>query len=532
MQKNKRLYNFLKGALLISLFYLPITIEAQEPLPQEKKEEIILEEWEKKTKDFPGAQEVTLDLNLGQKSLESELDADSSPKEPQEDILVKPNLDLPEEFYQPVTLKGNNVPLSVMLKSLGKILRFNLILGPGVQDKKVSAELENIEIWRALNTLLFPLSYSFKVQEKDLVILAQETRVFKIYLPPVSQKFSDLTSNESFIASNSDTETTDKETNSQEVKVGTKILVESKVEGLSLWDDVKKNVESLLSASGRYSLNKSAGMVVISDLPVHLDRIGTLIEELNQKMSEQIDVDVKVVEVTLTDEYKFGIDGNALADRLETLESISLTSNFAAQNFTSGPFSTFTITGDQTGSGTTASGVKLVIDALQDQGEVEVIPQPRAVILINQIAVIQVGTTKSFLDHSTISTTQTGTVTSISTSQVQEGVTMRLMGNIVDDQVYLSVSPVVTTIDQIRSVTSGTTTLEAPQTTTKSINTLVKVKQGETLAIGGLMTSVKQDVEKGIPLLSSIPILGKLFSFTHKKNNKTELIIFITPNKG
>ncbi len=109
---------------------------------------------------------------------------------------------------------------------------------------------------------------------------------------------------------------------------------------------------------------------------------------------------------------------------------------------------------------------------------------------------------------------------------------MRLLANMVDDQIYLSVTPVVTTIDNIRSIVSGNTTVEAPQTTTKSINTLVKVKEGETVAIGGLITSSHQKNGQNVPIISKIPFLGRLFQYSNNKTSKSELIIFITPKRG
>ena len=90
----------------------------------------------------------------------------------------------------------------------------------------------------------------------------------------------------------------------------------------------------------------------------------------------------------------------------------------------------------------------------------------------------------------------------------------------------------MTTIRSIRSITSGNTTIEAPQTTTKSVNTLVKIKEGETVAIGGLITSYHQKNQQGVPVISKIPVFGKLFQYAENKNNKSELIIFITPKRG
>lgn len=426
---------------------------------------------------------------------------------------------LPKALDQPVTLKVVDLPLSIALRPIGRAIRHNVILGPGVEDKKISIKVEGVSIEHALNALLYSSGYGFRVQNNDLVILARETRIFRIVLPPVTQQFNDLTSNESFVQN-------------QQIRVGAKVVVQNTAEGISFWDDVRDNLKILLSAAGQFSINKPAGVVIVSDAPSSLERIGRYFEELNHRVSQQIEVDVKVVEVTLNRENRFGVDWNMLAQNLKTLNSMGLATNFASGNFTDGQFLTFNADGSRPGSGVTDSGLKVAIDALSKQGKVEVVSQPRVTILNNQVAIIQVGTTESFVDHTTLETTQTGTITSVSTSQVQEGVTMRLLGNIIGEQIYLSVTPVVTTIDQIRSIRSGTTLIEAPQTTTKSINTLVKLKEGQTVAIGGLTTSYKERSKQGVPVISKIPVLGKLFEYSQDRHDKTELVIFITPKRG
>jgi type II secretory pathway component GspD/PulD (secretin) len=155
-------------------------------------------------------------------------------------------------------------------------------------------------------------------------------------------------------------------------------------------------------------------------------------------------------------------------------------------------------------------------------------------LLNNQVGVIQVGTTTAYLDQSQIETLQGGnTIATVSTNQVQEGVTMRLSANLVgENNIYLSLSPVVTTVDQIRQIVSGTTKIEAPKTTTKSLNTVVKAKDGQTIVIGGLITSRIENADSGIPGINKIPVLKYLFGFRSGSAAKTELIIFITPKKA
>lgn len=504
-------------ALLI-LLCCPKIIQAAQVKTQDIKTEIAKEEWDKKIQDVK-TEELNNDLN--------------KPSEDSEPVSKEVKETLPEVFNNKITLKGNGLPLKVFLGSIARATGHNVIYGPQIDTSlAISIDVEDVEVWRALNTILYPLSYGFKSNGHDLVILAEESRVYKITLPPVSQNFTDLTSNESFLKSSNRKTTDDNAKATQEIRVGTKILVENNLQNLSFWDDVEMNLKSLLSPNGRFSTNKPAGVILVSDLPVSLDKIGTYFDELNKKVAQQIEIEVKVVEVALTDQSQFGVDWNMLAKNLKGLNALSLATNFATQNFTSGSFLTFSGTAGNDNGGISTNGVNAVIKALNTYGKVEVVSQPKITILNNQVAVIQVGTTKSFIESSSTETSQVGSVSTISTGQVQEGVTMRLVGNIMNEQVYLSVTPVVTTIDSIRTVTSGNMTIEAPQTSTKSINTMVKLKEGETVAIGGLITGNVSDTTDSVPILSKIPVLGGLFKYKSTKNNKTELLIFITPRKG
>ncbi len=439
---------------------------------------------------------------------------------------------LPKEFTETISLKVRDLPLSIILKPIGQVTGTNVILGPGVEDKRMSINVSDVAIDHALSTLMYSAGYGFRLQNKDLIILAQETRIFRIVLPPISQQFDDVTSNESFVASKGNSVNAHENTSNQHIKLGTKILVQNTATGISFWDDVRDNLKVLISPTGQISINKPAGAVIVTDAPSYLDRIRQFFDDLNRRVTQQIEVDVKVLEVTLNEENTFGVDWNMLAQDLRTLNSVALSTNFASGNFTGGQFLKFNADGSRHGSGVTANGIKLVVDALNKQGRVEVVSQPRVSILNNQVAVIQVGSTQSFVDKSTIEVTQTGTITSLSTSQVQEGVTMRLLGNIIGDQIYLSVTPVVTTIDSIRSIASGASVIEAPSTSTKSINTIVKLNEGQTVAIGGLITSFREKSRESVPLISKIPLLGKLFEYSTNKERKTELVIFITPKRG
>ena len=502
-------------SLLVILLFCPSLLLAQS---QQQKTKILIEEWKQieKPQVTPPAENKT------------------------EEVIIKPKVEslkpeLPQAFDKKITLRAQGVNLKTLVSRIAEITGYNVVYDPEVDSNtNVSLDTQGVTVWRALNTLLFPLNYGFKVKDNDLVILSKETRTFKLTLPPNTQTFSDTISNESWTKPDDTTasaSTTANNNSNMNIKVGARVFVESKEDGLSFWKDVELNLSKMVSSSGKYSFNKLAGLVMVTDSPQVLDKIASYIDLLNLETNKQILIEVKILEVTLSRENTFGIDWNAIYKNLGDIKQLSLSSNFAAQNLISPGLFTLTATGPKDDSGTVSSGLSALIKALQSQGKVEVISQPKIMLLNNQAAMVQVGTVTSYVANTTTTTSSAGLAsTSATTDQVQEGVSLRLMASILDDRILVQLTPVVTTLDQIRSINMGQgTTIEAPKTSTKSMHTLVKIKDGETIAVGGLITSNDNVSEKGIPLLRNLPLVGKFFEYKSKTNTRTELVIFITP---
>lgn len=445
----------------------------------------------------------------------------------------RPKPELPLAFEKKITLRASGANLKTLLGKIGEAVGYNVIFDPeAAADTLVSVDCLDVPVWRALNSVLFPLNYGFKVTDDDLVILAKETRTFKLNLPPNTQAFSDTISNESWTRPDEAATVSNANNNSSmDIKVGARVFVESKEDTLSFWKDIELNLAKMISSSGRYSLNKLAGLVMVTDSPQVLDKIAKYIELVNSETSKQILVEVKVLEVTLSNESTFGIDWNAIYKNLSGIKQLTLSSNFAAQNIISPGLFTLTATGPHDDSGTESSGLNALIKALESQGKVEVVSQPKIMLLNNQAAMVQVGTVTSYVANTTTTTASTGLAsTSAATDQVQEGVSLRLMASILDGQILVQLTPVVTILDEIRSINMGSgVTIEAPKTSTKSMHTLVKIKDGDTIAVGGLITSNDNKSEKGIPLLRDLPLVGKFFEYKSTIHKKTELVIFITP---
>ncbi|MBF0618735.1 MAG: hypothetical protein HQL19_01050 [Candidatus Omnitrophica bacterium] len=442
-------------------------------------------------------------------------------------LLAAQTAGIAPELLRPVSMKGT-FRSTEALKSVAEIAGKGLVLSKGVEDFDVDIDLYDAPIARALNVILYSRGYGFKVNASDLVILAVESKVFRLALPPVEQQLDTLTSNESLTDSSG---VSDKK--SSRVKVGTKVVVENSAQRLSFWEDTERNVRALLSPSGSMSLNRVGGVLLVTDTPVVLQTVEGFIDELNRRVSRQILVDVKVVEVELSNEHKLGIDWAALMGSAD-LKGLRAVSSMTSENLPAAGAFTLSGSADKEGSGDTQKGVNMLLRALDSYGRVEVVSQPRIAMLNNTVANIQVGSTRSYVESSNIETIQSGgTIVSGSLGEVHGGVTLQIVGNMVGDEIFLNVTPVVSSVDDIRSISLGNGShLEAPETSMKSMNTMVRLKGCETAVIGGLITRNASKQHSGVPVLGRLPLLGRLFSYETVKRSRVELVIMITPRQG
>ncbi len=440
--------------------------------------------------------------------------------------------DLPPELNFKITLKGNDLPLKIYLSTISQVTGYNVITTPDIDSQKTSINLENIEVWRALKSLLYKFGYGFKVSQEDLIITETETRIFNISMPAVDQSFKDETSNESFADSNNNNNnslTTNQQ--DQNIRVGTKIYYENSSPKLSLWADLENNVKSMITPQvGSYSINKVSGSIIVTDKPAVLDKIGDLVLTINESLSRQQSFEIQIIEVTLSSDHETGIDWNAIAKSLKGLNNITAATNFSSAGFLSGQLLTLSATGPDSSSGTTNGGVSMVLKALDSMGYVNVVSRPSITVSNMFPCVIQEVTSIPFISGTGQTIGNNVTQSNVTTSEVSDGLTMRLEAKIEEDKTVLNISAAVNTLDSMNNVPVGNgLTIQEPQVSTKSITTNVGVVAGKTLILGGLISNTKNNSMQGVPYLDKIPFLGNAFQYKAKSNQKKELVIIITP---
>src|SRR6185295_8357557 len=183
------------------------------------------------------------------------------------------------------------------------------------------------------------------------------------------------------------------------------------------------------------------------------------------------------------------------------------------------------------------SNFAALMNFLQTQGELQVLSNPRIAAINNQKAVLKVGTDQLFVVNVTTNqTTTTGGAIqnspSITTQPFFSGVALDVTPQIDENnQIILHIHPSVSNVIDKTTVlnlgAAGIFTLPLASSTVSETDTVVRVSNGNIVAIGGLMKQSDSRTRGQVPGLGDIPIIGQAFKNTNRNNLKSELVILI-----
>ncbi len=239
-------------------------------------------------------------------------------------------------------------------------------------------------------------------------------------------------------------------------------------------------------------------------------------------MPLQVLVDATIVEVTLTDNLKYGIQwyfnhSNGGQNLIESNELGALAASAATGGF---GYSFLSKSGD----------IKAVLNAEATNNNVNVISSPSLMVLNNQEASIQVGKEISLMTGSLGSLNSvnntSGTSNNVFSQQQQRktGVKLKIKPRV--NANGLVTMEVTQSVEDPGAIPANGTN---PSILTREINSSVAVQSGETIVLGGLIKDNNTDDNNGIPLLHDVPVLGTLFGSKTRTKDKTELVVLITP---
>lgn len=457
----------------------------------------------------------------------------------------------PSPLDRKVSIRVSNVPISVFLNSITTQAKINFIMSEEFANKKVTASLTRVTVREALDTLLrvHGLAYQ-RIGKSDSYVVTKRSSdapdtITKIYtlsyisLHALGSSSSDVGSSSSSGNSGFPTETSSSSGTSGKSSESGGLSGEgsSNITGI---------IRSMLSPSGRIAVDARTNKLIITDVAEVFPQIENILAELDIK-PPQILIEAQIVEVSKTSGlslgFEYGGEGGTLVTATGPKRVVDLDyirgrgvsgwnfifpssdqiSSGSGSSGSSGSSSGESSSNSDEGGLLDFSAFNIVLRSLLTRGEAKYLGKPKVVTLNNQTATIQATTDATLGVQQEISGNGSITASTTSAERQTVGLTLNVTPQVNrEGYVTLYVKPSYSDV-----ASSGFDNRKDP--TKREATTLVRVKNGQTVVIGGLLTSRETEQVRKVPLLGDVPILGWLFTSKTTSKSTTDLVIFITP---
>ncbi|NOR23672.1 MAG: pilus (MSHA type) biogenesis protein MshL [Desulforhopalus sp.] len=465
-------------------------------------------------------------------------------------------------------------PLWDIIKRLASLKGMNVSWASDV-DKNVLVDVDinaNDDFYTALDNMLRQVDYFHEMSNNTIVIKYKETRQFQIAMPFTKQTYSSATGGN--VLGNSEDNT----------NINGTIVLDSEGNEFDIWDNIKLNIESIMDiwsfrreasmveegttsagggedgarnysagatgqtaatasdeddsmnasadqrnisgGQGYYLIDKPVGLITVTAPRPVLEKVDTYITTLKKSLYQQISIEAKVIEVALNDSSSLGINWSSVLKNFNVNGTIEFGTNGQVYPRDGDFISKITLDN---------ADFSLFLNALNEQGESRVLSNPRLSVMNGQPALITVGRNVTYIDNiESDLDSDSGVVTfTVNTERVLSGVGMALTATVLGkDEVIMNLVPIISELEEpIEYIDIGTSGAQVglPIINVREMSTTVKVKDGEMLVIGGLISERKDDNGAFAPGLGDIPGLKYLFGYEEKVHQKRELIILLKP---
>ena len=441
---------------------------------------------------------------------------------------------------------ARDFPIDQVLALFARAYKLNIVVDRDVTGA-INVEFHDLPFDQAMEAMLGSLGYHWERDGALVRVRATATRTFTVdYIRVVRQGEAQATSSSttssaagsasSGASGGSASGGASASRGSGSEQGGGSVSV-SQRSSVPFWDELETQLRAMISPNARLVLNRTAGTIMVTDQMRRVREVGRYLGDINEAVQRQVDIEVRIVEVSLNDDFALGIDWQRAMSQFHSGKQV----DFNASTIVRQPAGGVTPAANVFSLGlldvATSGAIRLsgVIDALKQQGDVRVVSQPHIRTLNNQAGMIKVGTDRTFFRREQVTDTSAAgsTISSSDIPQVvTEGIVLGLTPQISNDGwIMIDVYPVITRVSSVTQVigAGGQVQSTAPNLDIRQSTSLVRAQSGETIVIGGLISDTTSDTTRAVPGLGDIPIVGKLFKGRYNQHGKQELVIFLTP---
>lgn len=459
----------------------------------------------------------------------------------------------------------NNTPAQHVFMAIVSGTRYSVLLHPEVSGS-ISLNLKDVTVFDALEAIRELYGYEYKVDGTRIYIqpLTMQTRIFQVsYLTGQREGKSSLRVASGSVA---DSVTTPgvagaAATTAASNRDSSKVTMTSSAD---FWDELSKALKAIVGDEKGRSvvISPMSGVIVVRAMPDELKNVAAYLKASQISIERQVILEAKIVEVQLNESFQSGVNwavfkngpnshltagvgsaGSSLSPSTAAgATALSNTVLAATPGSTLLPVAatvlpTGVTAGSLFGLAFQTSNFAALLNFLETQGNVHVLSSPRIATLNNQKAVLKVGTDEFFVTEvsggTQATTTVAGTAPTVKVQPFFSGIALDVTPRIDENnEIILHVHPSVSTVSTVnKTVNLGTSggvsniyNLPLASSSVSETDSIVRARDGQIVAIGGLMRQATVEDESGLPMLPK-----SLFGQTSKRTEKRELVILLKP---
>jgi MSHA type pilus biogenesis protein MshL len=508
-----------------------------------------------------------------------------SPEEKLKEIVV-PQMEeakkVPDRLFS-IYARDSNVQDVVL--AFSKESEHNIVIDPDLSGR-VTVDLKRVTLKEALDAILSPMGWTYYIDGKFIKISRpqMETRLFTLNY--ISTKRTGKREVYASSSSGGGLQTNPIPGQQTALSPGgartgyTDLISHDEVD---LWKEIQKGLESLIFGSAeekekekenpsekekttwtkadekgkKLIVNKTTGTIMVTDYPINLNKVASYLETVEGSSQRQVTIHAKIMEVILSDDHREGINWKVIEGLPRSINMAwGLTNKAGTKGYpgsSTGYVSNPSTAGGASGSSSASSidtpgvfkimpyggvlalgaaGTEIalsdIMQAIAEQGDVKILSSPTISTLNNQKAVIRVGNQDVFFITGAISTQYTVTQI-IQPMTIDIGIILDVTPQIAEDgTIIMNIHPSVTDKTGEKTAPDGKSTF--PLLSVREADTTVRVRDGQTIIIAGLMQEKIEEHYTGVPVLQSFPLMGSLFRYKTQTKSNAELVIMITPS--
>ncbi|MBI4997210.1 MAG: pilus (MSHA type) biogenesis protein MshL [Rhodocyclales bacterium] len=459
-----------------------------------------------------------------------------------------------------------NAPAQQVFMAIVTGTRYNMLVPQDVGGT-ITINLKDVTVREALDAIRELYGYEYAVKGNRITVQsnAMQTRIFQInYLASRRQGSSELRVTSSSVGSGSSPasgQTASGSSTPQSGQAPTSSLT-SRVRtetDADFWTSLNTALTAIVgNADGRKVVtNPQSGIVVISALPREIRQVENYLRATQAVVDRQVMLEAKILDVALSQGFQAGINWAAFRSGSNSQSAVGIAAPGTTLRAASGTASALsndsaTVTPGRLGSvvatalGNGFTGLALqtsnfaaLLNFLEEQGTVTVLSSPRIATINNQKAVLKVGDDELFVTGLTTTTTTNAAGGNVTTPTLTlqayfSGISLDVTPQIDEDNnIVLHIHPAVSVVREKEKVIDlgqmGIYQLPLATSSVNETDSIVRVQDGNIVAIGGLMAQTQTQDRSQVPGLGSVPGVGYLFGQRANSASKRELVILLKP---